>query len=58
MDMCKWIEERDEISALTKAKTAMLATAVLDTRESTQERTTDFTSSLLIEQFPSFCPLI
>lgn len=56
--MCKWIEERDQISALTKAKTAVLATAVLDTRESTQERTTDFTSSLLIEQFPSFCPLI
>ena len=58
MQKGKWIEERDQISVLTKVKTAALATALLDTRESTQELTTDFTSSLLIEQFPSFCPLI
>lgn len=53
----KWIEERDQISALAKVKMA-LATALLDTRQSTQELTADFTSSLLIEHFPRFCPLI
>lgn len=32
MEMGKWIEERDQISASTKAKAAVLATALLDTR--------------------------
>jgi len=58
MERGKWIEEIDQIRALTKVKTAALAIVLLDTRESTQELTTEFTSSLLTEKFPIFCPLI
>lgn len=54
----KRIEEGDQISALSMVKTAALATALLDIRESTQGLTTDFTNSLLTKQFPSSCPLI